>query len=228
MAPTIVIYGCGALAAVMRACLAAEGRAVAAFTVEAGYRQSERFDGLPLVDFSDAGERFLPAETDLIIPIGPHGDGSGPNAVRRRLVAEAAARGFRLPGFRASGARIALPAGADDPPGDNRILFDGVSVQPFATLGANAILRHGVQVSHHVAVEADCFVATGAVLGGGCRIGRGSFVGLNATVRDGIAIAPGCVIGAGAVVVADTEPDGIYAGVPARRLSRPAHTVTTP
>lgn len=29
---------------------------------------------------------------------------------------------------------------------------------------------------------------------------------------------PGCVIAAGAVVTRDAEPDGLYAGVPARRI----------
>jgi len=34
----------------------------------------------------------------------------------------------------------------------------------------------------------------------------------------GVSIAPGGVIGAGAVAASDTEPDGLYVGVPARRI----------
>lgn len=220
----VIVYGCGAMAELTRACLEADGIEVAAFTVEAAFRRTETHFGLPLLDFDDLEARFAPGSTDLVIAVGPHNDGGGPNSVRRRLVETAAARGFRLPGYRAGGAR--LPAG--QPCDANRIVFDGVLVQPFATLGANVVLRHGAQISHHVVLEPDCFVATGAVIGGGARIGRGSFIGLNATVRDGVSIGAGCILGAGAVVLADTAPDGIYVGVPARRLARPAREVARP
>lgn len=50
------------------------------------------------------------------------------------------------------------------------------------------------------------------------RIGDGCWIGGNVTVLPGVDIAPGCVIGAGAVVAASTQADGLYVGVPARRV----------
>jgi acetyltransferase-like isoleucine patch superfamily enzyme len=38
-------------------------------------------------------------------------------------------------------------------------------------------------------------------------------------ILDGVRIRSGCVIAAGAVVTKSTEPDGVYAGVPARRIA---------
>lgn len=49
-------------------------------------------------------------------------------------------------------------------------------------------------------------------------IGRGSWVCANATVLPGVTIGQGCIIAAGAVVTRDCEPDGLYGGVPAKRL----------
>jgi len=49
-------------------------------------------------------------------------------------------------------------------------------------------------------------------------VGDGCWIGARATVLPGVRVASGCVIGAGAVVVEDTEPNGVYGGVPARRL----------
>ncbi len=46
----------------------------------------------------------------------------------------------------------------------------------------------------------------------------GCWLGANVIVLGGVRIAAGCVIGAGAVVTKDTEPDGVYVGVPARRV----------
>ena len=56
------------------------------------------------------------------------------------------------------------------------------------------------------------------------RIGSGSWLGANVTVLPGVTIASGCVIAAGATVIEDTEPDGLYAGLPARRIRDLAET----
>lgn len=49
-------------------------------------------------------------------------------------------------------------------------------------------------------------------------VGRGSWVGTAVVILPGVTIAPGCVIAAGAVVTRDTAPDGLYMGVPAKRV----------
>ena len=46
----------------------------------------------------------------------------------------------------------------------------------------------------------------------------GCWLGLRAIVLPGVTIARGCVVAAGAVVTSDCAPDGLYAGVPARRI----------
>lgn len=44
------------------------------------------------------------------------------------------------------------------------------------------------------------------------------WIGSKVTVTAGTTIASGCVIGANAVVTKDTEKNGVYAGVPARKI----------
>ena len=50
------------------------------------------------------------------------------------------------------------------------------------------------------------------------KIGDAVWLGLRATVLPGVTIGDGCIIAAGAVVTRDCEPNGLYGGVPARRL----------
>lgn len=50
------------------------------------------------------------------------------------------------------------------------------------------------------------------------RIGDGCWLGTDVTILPGVTVGDGCVIAAGAVVVSDCAPDGLYAGVPARRI----------
>jgi maltose O-acetyltransferase len=47
-------------------------------------------------------------------------------------------------------------------------------------------------------------------------VGDGCWIGARVVVLPGVTIAPGCVIGAGSIVTSDTEPNGVYLGVPAR------------
>ena len=61
-------------------------------------------------------------------------------------------------------------------------------------------------------------MASGVVTGGNVIIGERCWIGLGAVLRNNITIADRCFIGAGAVVTEDTEPDGVYVGVPARRV----------
>ncbi len=46
----------------------------------------------------------------------------------------------------------------------------------------------------------------------------GCWIGGRVTVLPGVTIGRGCVIAAGAVVTKDCAPNGLYAGVPARRI----------
>lgn len=55
------------------------------------------------------------------------------------------------------------------------------------------------------------------------RIGAGCWIGSRATILPGVTVAPGCVVAAGALVTKDTEPKGIYAGVPAKRIRDVTH-----
>jgi maltose O-acetyltransferase len=49
-------------------------------------------------------------------------------------------------------------------------------------------------------------------------IGAGCWIGSRATIMPGVTIADGVTVAAAAVVTRDCEPDGLYAGVPARRI----------
>lgn len=49
-------------------------------------------------------------------------------------------------------------------------------------------------------------------------IGPGSWIGARVTILPGVTVGYGCVVAAGAVVTEDCAPNGVYAGVPARRV----------
>jgi acetyltransferase-like isoleucine patch superfamily enzyme len=112
-------------------------------------------------------------------------------------------------------------------PGPNSIVVPGATVLPFPRLGRDVAVRPNVMVSHHCELRDHVTLANGVVLGGGSRIGPNSWVGLGAVIRYQVTVAPRTFVGVGAAVTADTEEDGIYVGVPARRAPGPSATEFT-
>lgn len=47
---------------------------------------------------------------------------------------------------------------------------------------------------------------------------QGVWVGMGALILPGVIVREGCIIGAGAILTKSTEPNGLYAGNPARRI----------
>jgi sugar O-acyltransferase (sialic acid O-acetyltransferase NeuD family) len=188
---------------------------VVAFTADQDYLDKPFHHGLPVVPFESIAQYYPPDEVSLLIPLSMR----ELNRLRAERYASAKAAGYKLVSWVSSRA-LTWP---DLQLGDNCMVYEGVIVQPFARIGNNCILRSGCNISHHAVIDDHVFIASGAVVAGGARVGERCFLGLGSVVRDGVTVAPRCLIGAGAVVTANTEPDSLYMGVPAKRQPLPAN-----
>jgi maltose O-acetyltransferase len=56
------------------------------------------------------------------------------------------------------------------------------------------------------------------VVGRPVTIGDGCWIGTGSMILPGVTLSRGCVLGANAMLAKSTEPDGLYAGNPARRM----------
>lgn len=50
------------------------------------------------------------------------------------------------------------------------------------------------------------------------KVGNGCWIGARSTILAGVTIEHGCVIGSGTVVIKDCKANGLYVGVPAKRI----------
>lgn len=94
--------------------------------------------------------------------------------------------------------------------------FDGTDR---LTIGKNVHIGPFVRVitgTHKV--DENPLFRCGAHIPAPVTIEEGCWVGAGATILPGVTIATGCVIGAGSVVSKTTVPNGLYLGVPARRV----------
>lgn len=93
-----------------------------------------------------------------------------------------------------------------------------VRIDRYVTIGDDVALAPGVRLECHTHEIGPSRHRAGATLRQPVTIEDGCWIGLGALVLPGVTVARGCVVAAGAVVAKDTEPDGVYGGVPAKRL----------
>lgn len=186
---------------------------VVGFTVDAAWCPAEPLHGLPVVPFEEVERFFPPQQYALLISLG----WKHRNALRAARYSEGRARGYSFVTYVSSRALV----WPDLQVGENAMIYEGANVQPFARIGQDCILRNACNIGHHATIGDHVFLAAHAVVGGGATVGERCFLGLNSAVRDGVVVAPGCVVAAGALITADTESDGLYVGVPARRRPLP-------
>jgi sugar O-acyltransferase (sialic acid O-acetyltransferase NeuD family) len=185
---------------------------VVAFTVDSAHRDREEVQGLPVVAFEDLARVFPPERCVLSLPLGWR----GMNGLRAEKFAQARALGYGFASYVSSRALV----WPDLIIGDNCMILDGVIIQPNARIGDNCNIRAGALISHDAVISDHCFIAARAVIAGFATVGERCVLGLSSTIRDDRKVAPRCFIGAGAVVVADTEENGVYLGVPAKRQAQ--------
>jgi UDP-3-O-[3-hydroxymyristoyl] glucosamine N-acyltransferase len=74
-------------------------------------------------------------------------------------------------------------------------------------------------VHHDSIVGAYSLLGAGVLVAGSVHVGRNCYLGSGSRLRDNISIAPGTLVGLGSVVIRSIEePDGVWAGTPARCL----------
>ncbi len=117
--------------------------------------------------------------------------------------------------------------------GDFTIVGRGVAVENKCSIGSYCKLETNAYITAYSTLADRVFVAPGVVTSNdnymgrtevrysqfkGVTIERGGRVGAGAVILPGKVIAPDAVIAAGAVLTHNTDPDTVYAGVPARKF----------
>lgn len=215
MKKQLVIFGSGDIAQLAHFYFTTDSQyEVAAFTVDADYIEENHFCGLPVLPFEEVKKHFSPETCDFFVALSY----SKLNAVRKEKYLEAKALGFRMASFISSRATVLN----DGQIGENCFIFEDNTIQPFVTIGNNVTLWSGNHIGHHSVIKDHTFIASHAVVSGGVEIGEQCFIGVNATLRDHIKVGDKCVIGAGALLLTDTEPEGVYIGRATERSKVPS------
>jgi UDP-N-acetylbacillosamine N-acetyltransferase len=94
-------------------------------------------------------------------------------------------------------------------------------IGPLARLGVGCIVNTAAVVEHDCIVGEGVHVSIGSCVAGYSSLGDRVFLGAGSVVIDKVSLADDVIVGAGGVVVTSIDTAGVYAGVPARRISVP-------
>lgn len=183
---------------------------VVAFTVNKEYMEAESFKGLPLVAFEDVETIFPPTEYAFFAPMTAR----NMNRNREKVYLEAKAKGYSFISYISSKATIFDRSVV----GENCLILEDNTIQPFTTIGNNVVLWSGNHIGHHGVIKDHVFFTSHVVMSGHCMIESYSFFGVNSTIRDYTTIAQGTLVGMASAISKDTEEWGIYIGNPAKKV----------
>jgi len=212
----LVIFGCGDIGQLAHYYFCTDSNhEIVAFTVDRSYvPEGNIFCNLPVVPFEELEAHFAPEEHLIFVALSYN----KLNKLRAAKAEVAKTKGYALASYVSSKATVLT----QEPIGENAFILEDNTIQPFSKIGRNVTLWSGNHIGHHAVIGDHCFLASHIVISGGVKVGDFCFIGVNATVRDHVKIGEGCVIGAGALIMADTEPDGLYAVAGTDRAKVPA------
>ena len=173
----LVIVGTGLLAEVVCTYFRQGGEyEVVAFAADQAHAEGQpELMGLKVEDFHEIERRYSPVDHEVFVAIGYR----GLNRIRARFFEQTKAKGYRCasymdrsvvtwPGFRL---------------GENVLICEDNTIQPFVTIGDDTFLWSGNHIGHHSKVGSHVFISSHVVISGSCTLGDYSFFGVNATVR---------------------------------------------
>jgi sugar O-acyltransferase (sialic acid O-acetyltransferase NeuD family) len=207
----VIVFGTGQWASLAHFYLTHDSpHEVVGFTLDASYRTTDLFEGLPVVDFEALEQSYRPDAVDLFIPISF----KQMNHLRAEKYDAAKRRGYRLISYVSSKATT-WPGFTC---GDNCFILEDNTIQPFVTIGNNVVLWSGNHIGHHTTIGDHVMITSQVVISGMCTIEPFTFFGVNATVRDETIVARETLVGAATAIMKDTKPFEVYRTPPAQAI----------
>lgn len=103
--------------------------------------------------------------------------------------------------------------------GNGVVMLSNCVVNLDAEIGDNVFLYNGCLIGFDSRICSHSFLSLSVIIGGHSHVGEKCFVGLGTKIIDNVTINDNNLIGAGSNVIQSiTEPNGVYAGNPARLI----------
>jgi sugar O-acyltransferase (sialic acid O-acetyltransferase NeuD family) len=175
---------------------------VAAFSVDKKFIVKKQFCNLPVIPLEMLEQKYPCSKYDAFVAIGY----SNMNKLRENIYNKLKIKGYKLPNYISTKCSFL----SEETIGDNNLILEDNTIQPFVKIGSNNVLWSGNHIGHDVIIKDHCFITSQVVISGFTTIENNCFIGVNATLRDDITIDQFSLIGAGVTLMHSTEKESVY------------------
>lgn len=180
---------------------------IAAYAVDGAYKETDNYDGLPVVEFEKMEENYSADKYLLMLALGY----SKMNNIRGKKFYEAKEKGYTLASF------IHPSAGQSYAEiGEGNIVLENVTLAYGSKIGDGNIVWNGCQISHECVIGDFNYFAPGVVVAGKTIVKNNCFLGINSAVRGARTLEDYTLVGAGCYMNNSSTPYSVY--VPARSI----------
>ena len=177
---------------------------VVAFTADDEFVNSDNFNGLPLVPFSDLLERYPPDEYDAHVALSYN----KLNQIRAEKYFAVKNLGYKLVSYVCSRS-VYWP---DLTIGDNCFILENQTIQPTVKIGSDVMIWSGNHLGHASVIGDHTYISSHVCISGHTKIGTHCFFGVNSTTRDFVTVGNSVFVAMGAMVTRDVEDGSIVVG----------------
>ena len=125
---------------------------VVAFSVDQKFILKERFCELPVIPLEKLEKTYPASNFDVFVAIGY----TNMNKVREGLYKRLKSKGYRLPNYISSKCSFL----SNETIGDNNLILEDNTIQPFVKIGSNNVLWSGNHIGHDVIIKDHCFITS--------------------------------------------------------------------
>ena len=165
---------------------------VLGFVVDDEFYQDTRFQGLPVIPWSESTKKYSPSDYSMHVALSY----KGLNSLRANKFMQCKNAGYQLVSYISSKATV-FP---DLQVGSNCFILENQNIQPRVRLEDNVMLWSGNHIGHGSTIKEHAYLSSHVVVSGHVEIGRRCFIGVNATLRDFITVGDDSFIGMGSIV----------------------------
>ncbi len=196
----IVVFGAGQFADVLSIYIERDTNdTIVGYTVDRNYCTQDQHNGKPLVPWEDLEDYFPPTSVKILGPISYR----NMNVFRKERFLDGKQKGYHFYTFiHESVSHYSSKIG------ENVIILEGNSIQPFAEVGDNCILWCHSHIGHHTIIKNHCFLTGRVTIGGNSVLEEGIFAS-GCSISDNVIIGGWSLLQPGTFAASDIPENSI-------------------
>lgn len=175
---------------------------VSAFSVNKEFISETSWLGLPVVPLEEIENLYSPNEYFAFVAVGYR----KMNKIREMLYNELKSKGYILPNYISSRSSFLT----DEPIGDNNLILEDNTIQPFVKIGNNNVFWSGNHIGHDTVIHDHVTITSHVVVSGYCEILNNCFLGVNATLHNEVILEKETLVAAGSLITKRSIEKGVY------------------